>query len=169
MKERAPATERLPAATPSWRRLPRSCCVSPLPLAPEGVIGRVIHQDFHDARRFLPPAFADLVILDPPYNLTKNYNGHVFQAKEAEAYTTWFDDVLSALMPLLRRTATIYACSDWQTSTLIFPVLDRHLHVRNRITWEREKGREPRRTGRTTPRIFGSAPSATITTSMSRP
>jgi len=81
------------------------------------------------------------MILDPPYNLTKNYNGHVFQAKEAEAYATWFDDVLSSLLPFLRPTATVYACSDWQTSTLIFPMLDKRLHVRNRITWEREKGR----------------------------
>jgi hypothetical protein len=52
------------------------------------------------------------VILDPPYNLTKNYNGHIFQAKEAEAYRTWFDDVLSSLVPLLRPRATVYACSD---------------------------------------------------------
>jgi len=107
----------------------------------EEVIARVIHQDFCDVHCFLPRAFADLVILDPPYNLTKNYNGRVFQAKEAEAYSTWFDDVLLTLMPLLRPTATVYACSDWRTSTLIFPVLDKYFHVRNRITWEREKGR----------------------------
>jgi site-specific DNA-methyltransferase (adenine-specific) len=81
------------------------------------------------------------LILDPPYNLTKNYNGRIFQAKEAEEYRRWFDDVLSSLMPLLRPTATVYACSDWQTSTLIFPVLDKYFQVRNRITWEREKGR----------------------------
>jgi site-specific DNA-methyltransferase (adenine-specific) len=107
----------------------------------ETITDRIIHQDFHEARPFLPLAFADLVILDPPYNLTKNYNGHIFHAKEAEAYATWFDEVISSLMPLLRPAATVYACSDWQTSTLIFPVLDKYFHVRNRITWEREKGR----------------------------
>lgn len=105
------------------------------------ITSRIIHQDFQEARQFLPPAFADLVILDPPYNLTKNYNGHVFQAKEAETYTNWFDEVVLSLVPVLKPNATIYACSDWQTSTLIFPVLDKHFHIRNRITWEREKGR----------------------------
>jgi len=49
------------------------------------------------------------------------------------------------MMPLLRSRASVYVCSDWRTSTLIFPVLDRHLHVRNRITWEREKGRGAKR------------------------
>src|SRR5262249_3714372 len=94
-----------------------------------------------DVCPFLPRAFADLVILDPPYNLTKNYNGRVFHAKEAESYANWFDDVIASLTPLLRPTATVYVCSDWQTSAVVFPVLDKHLHVRNRITWEREKGR----------------------------
>lgn len=93
------------------------------------------------ARSLLPRPFADLLILDPPYNLTKNYNGHVFRVQDANAYTSWFDTILSSLVPLLQSTASVYVCSDWRTSTLIFPVLDKYLHVRNRITWEREKGR----------------------------
>lgn len=107
----------------------------------ERITDRILNQDFHEACPFLPKGFADLLVLDPPYNLTKNYNGHVFRAKEADEYTSWFDSVLSSLIPLLRPRATVYACSDWQTSTLVFPVLDKHLNVRNRITWEREKGR----------------------------
>lgn len=107
----------------------------------EDIIDRVINQDFGDAVPLLPRSFVDLLILDPPYNLTKNFNGHVFRAKEAEAYASWFEDMLLAMLPLLTPRASVYVCSDWRTSTLIFPVLDRHLHVRNRITWEREKGR----------------------------
>ncbi len=48
---------------------------------------------------------------------------------------------MASLITLLRPGASVYACSDWQTSNLVFPVLDKHLHVRNRITWERERGR----------------------------
>ncbi len=107
----------------------------------EAVSDRVIHQDFWDAWPFLPRSFVDLLILDPPYNLTKNFNGRVFRAQEAESYTSWFESILLAVMPLLRPRASVYVCSDWRTSTLVFPVLDRHLRVRNRITWEREKGR----------------------------
>ena len=42
---------------------------------------------------------------------------------------------------MLKPYATIYVCSDWRTSNLVLPVLDSHFRVRNRITWEREKGR----------------------------
>ena len=37
--------------------------------------------------------------------------------------------------------ASLYVCSDWRTSTSIYAVLEESFHVRNRITWEREKGR----------------------------
>ena len=95
MKERAPRNRTLTCSDAELATLASELLRLAAPARPEEVIGRIIHQDFHDVRRFLPPAFADLVILDPPYNLTKNYNGHVFQAKEAEAYRTWFDDVLT--------------------------------------------------------------------------
>ena len=167
--ERAPRNRTLTCSDAELATLASELLHLIAPARPEEFIGRVIHQDFHAVRQFLPTAFADLVILDPPYNLTKNYNGNVFQAKEAEAYKTWFNDVLSSLMPLLRPAATVYVCSDWQTSTLIFPVLEKHLHVQNRITWEREKGAELKQTGRTTLRTFGSAPSATNITSTWRP
>src|SRR5258708_2016726 len=104
MKERAPRNRTLICSDAEMATLASELLRLAAPSRPEEIIGRIIHQDFQDVRRFLPPAFTDLVILDPPYNLTKNYNGHVFQAKEAEAYKTWFDDVISSLMPLLRPT-----------------------------------------------------------------
>lgn len=141
MIERAPHNRTLTCSDADLATFAPNLLRLAAPARSEEVVGRIIHQDFHDVCRFLPRTFADLVILDPPYNLTKNYNGHVFQAKEAEAYRTWFDGVITSLVPLLRPTATVYTCSDWQTSTLIYPILDAHFHVRNRITWEREKGR----------------------------
>jgi len=85
MKERAPRNRTLTCSDAELATLASELLRLAAPTRAEDVIGRIIHQDFHDARRFLPLAFVDLVILDPPYNLTKDYNGHVFQAKEAEA------------------------------------------------------------------------------------
>jgi site-specific DNA-methyltransferase (adenine-specific) len=116
MKSRAPRNRTLTCSEAETAELASGLLHLAALARPEEIIGRIIHQDFHDACSLLPRAFADLVILDPPYNLTKNYNGHIFQAKEAEAYRTWFDGVICSLIPLLRPTATVYACSDWQTS-----------------------------------------------------
>ena len=141
MKDRAPRNRTLTCSDAELAELSSGLLRLSAPAHLEVIANRIIHQDYREAHPFLPPAFADLVILDPPYNLTKNFNGHVFRSKDADTYTSWFDDVVSSLMPLLGPTATVYACSDWQTSTLVFPVLNKYFHVRNRITWEREKGR----------------------------
>ena len=87
MKERAPRNRTLTCNDAELATFGSDLLRLAAPAHSEEMIGRVIHQDFHDVRSFLPPAFADLVILDPPYNLTKNYNGHIFQAKDADSST----------------------------------------------------------------------------------
>ncbi len=102
---------------------------------------KIICGDTFNVAEKLPQRFVDLLILDPPYNLAKDYNGHLFKEKEKADYQQWFQRAVKALMPTLKSTATVYVCSDWKTSVLIAPILEKHFHIRNRITWEREKGR----------------------------
>ncbi len=111
------------------------------PVSIDDIIGRIINQDFFTAASFFPKEFIDLLIMDPPYNLSKNYNGNLFKQKEKSAYQDWFLSILSLIKPLLKPTATLYICSDWKTSILIAPLLEETFSVRSRITWEREKGR----------------------------
>lgn len=107
----------------------------------QDIENRLILGDIFEVVRYLPFGCVDLLILDPPYNLSKNFNGTLFKKKEASTYQLWFRKVVDSLSPLLKLDATIYVCSDWRTSTLIVPVLEERFQVRNRITWEREKGR----------------------------
>jgi site-specific DNA-methyltransferase (adenine-specific) len=107
----------------------------------EQLYNKTIHQDLFEAIEYLPKAFVDLMIVDPPYNLTKSFNGRTFTRMENEQYAAWLDSWLSRLMPVLKPTASVYICGDWRSSHAIYEVASRYLHVRNRITWEREKGR----------------------------
>ena len=141
MKTRAPRNRTLSCTVEEISLLSSELLHLSEPAITENLTDRIINQDIQVACSFLPHMFVDLLILDPPYNLTKNFHGHIFRAQESDAYKFWFDGIMLAMLPLLRPQASVYVCSDWQTSTLIFPILDRHLNVRNRITWEREKGR----------------------------
>lgn len=107
----------------------------------KSVENRTINQDFFTAIRFLPKGFVDLLILDPPYNLSKDYNGRRFSEKEGEEYRDWFRNAIRLIVPTLAPTASVYVCSDWKTSILIAPILEELFRIQNRITWEREKGR----------------------------
>jgi site-specific DNA-methyltransferase (adenine-specific) len=105
---------------------------------------KIINQDIFKTADFLPKRFADLLILDPPYNLTKTFRSTSFRKKKISEYADWFEKLLVLLLPMLKQTASVYVCSEWQSSTPVHLVLEKHLKVRNRITWEREKGRGAR-------------------------
>jgi site-specific DNA-methyltransferase (adenine-specific) len=83
----------------------------------------------------------DLLFLDPPYNLNKRFGDATFSRRSVDDYTDWLSTVLDKLLPLVKPTGTVYICGDWHTSTSIFAAAAPRLRVRNRITWEREKGR----------------------------
>ncbi|MDO8682645.1 MAG: site-specific DNA-methyltransferase [Armatimonadota bacterium] len=98
----------------------------------------------------LPRAFVDLMILDPPYNLDKTFNGRKFSKMSLEDYSSWLENIIQVLKPLLKADATIYICCDWLTSQSVYSVATRHFYVQNRITWEREKGRGAKRNWKNT-------------------
>lgn len=89
----------------------------------------------------LPASFADLIIADPPYNLTKDYNGTVFSKRSVLEYEDYTRRWLTGALRLLKADGSIYICCDWESSTVIGRLLSELARVRNRITWQREKGR----------------------------
>ena len=105
------------------------------------LINNIINQDLFSVVPHLPIEFVDLLILDPPYNISKSYDGQLFREKHSSDYRVWFASLIDAMKPLLKPRASIYVCADWKTSVLIAPILEKHFHIQNRITWEREKGR----------------------------
>jgi site-specific DNA-methyltransferase (adenine-specific) len=105
------------------------------------ISGRIINQDLFDVIEFLPDNFVDLLFLDPPYNLNKKFSSVNFREMKSDDYEIWLDSWISKLVRILKPSASIYFCCDWKTSISAFNVLKKYFLIRNRITWEREKGR----------------------------
>ena len=104
-------------------------------------LNKTIHGDIEIASAKLPVKSIDLLFIDPPYNLNKDFGNNKFRIKSHAEYERLFEVWLLALLPSLKDNASVYVCCDWKSSPMIFNVLDRHLIIRNRITWERDKGR----------------------------
>ncbi|KKN08721.1 hypothetical protein LCGC14_1053880 [marine sediment metagenome] len=100
-----------------------------------------ICQDVFTVLPHLPSAAFDLVVADPPYNLTKAFNGNTFKQTTLDEYETWLSSWIPEMRRLLKPSGSIYVCGDWRSSAAIHRVLLGHFTVRNRISWEREKGR----------------------------
>ncbi|MBI5360734.1 MAG: site-specific DNA-methyltransferase [Planctomycetes bacterium] len=102
---------------------------------------RVINQDIFKAHQFLPDKFVDLLFIDPPYNMHKTFNTGRFSEMAPADYADWMDSWLAGLVRVLKPTASIYICGDWRSSGAIQQVAGKYFKIRNRVTWEREKGR----------------------------
>jgi site-specific DNA-methyltransferase (adenine-specific) len=105
------------------------------------VRGRVFCGDVFEALPYLPDRSIDLMFADPPYNLTKKFNNRRFKKISIDNYAKWLDSWLSQTVRLLKPTASVYICGDWESSAAIHRAGEKYFIPRNRITWEREKGR----------------------------
>jgi site-specific DNA-methyltransferase (adenine-specific) len=107
----------------------------------EQITNKTINQDLFEILDMLPDKFVDLLFIDPPYNLNKTFNSNRFREKSDESYEEWVDSWMKKLIRILKKNASIYVCCDWKSTSAIYNILKKYFIVRNRITWEREKGR----------------------------
>lgn len=106
---------------------------------------KIVCGDAFEILEKLPDDTFDLLFADPPYNLTKNFGENSFKQISDADYETWLDSWLSKTARLLKTTGSVYICGDWRSSAAIQRVGSRYFQPRNRITWEREKGRGARK------------------------
>lgn len=101
----------------------------------------VINADLFDCLDAIPNDYFHLIIIDPPYNLAKDFHGNKFSKLNTTSYEaylrSWFGKVCDKLAP----NGTLYMCGDWQCSLSMQKVISERLTILNRITWQREKGR----------------------------
>ncbi len=110
-------------------------------LSVESLIDKTLCADLFSVIDFLPEKFADLLIIDPPYNLAKNYNGFKFSKTDDTSYIDYLESWLPKILKTAKETASIYICCDWKCTSAIYSVMKKYCIIQNRITWQREKGR----------------------------
>src|SRR6266446_1382447 len=140
-KQRAPRNRTLRLSDSEKTRLSGQLLRPPLPHDEGQLADRIVCGDAFKLCLQLPRSFVDLLILDPPYNLSKKFGAETFREMTLAEYEQWFQRGFVELLPVLKPSASLYVCGDWKSSAALHRVLEKHVTVRNRITWEREKGR----------------------------
>lgn len=141
MKEKAPRNKTITLSNSEIKEYLKKTVVLKASAEVDEVINQTLHQDALKAMDLLPDGFVDLMIVDPPYNLTKNFGDSTFKEMGLEEYKKWLDKWLQKTLHVLKDNASVYICSDWRTSIAIPEVAGKYFVLRNRISWEREKGR----------------------------
>ncbi|MCL1830002.1 MAG: site-specific DNA-methyltransferase [Oscillospiraceae bacterium] len=101
----------------------------------------IVNGDCINVLPYVPKQSVDLLIVDPPYNLSKKYSTKTFNKMDDTDYAAFTRAWIEGALHTLKSTASIYICSDWVSSLIIGPIISEYFIIQNRITWEREKGR----------------------------
>lgn len=133
------------------------------PVKINSLVNKVINQNIFEAVKLMPDNFVDLLFIDPPYNISKKFNRVSFKEMDINEYEKWLESWLSKLTRILKKKSSIYICGDWKSSPSIVKVGAKYFQVRNRITWEREKGRGAKANWKNCTKIFGSSQILLIT------
>ncbi|MBD5424692.1 MAG: site-specific DNA-methyltransferase [Bacteroides sp.] len=101
----------------------------------------LINADLLECLDLIPNEYFDLIIIDPPYNLAKDFHGWKFSSMKADEYEEYLRSWFNKVCDKLRADGTLYMCGDWKSSSSMQRVIEERLTVINRISWQREKGR----------------------------
>lgn len=101
----------------------------------------VIKGDCMEIMWDIPHSSVDLMIVDPPYNMYKKFGSEEFSRQSMAEYEKYTRSWIERALPLLKKTASVYVCCDWFSGITIGAALAVYFVLRNRITWQREKGR----------------------------
>ncbi len=105
------------------------------------IINKTINGDIIKILKYIPDNFADLIIIDPPYNLSKNFNGIKFNSRSNDSYEEYIDTWFPSVCKKLKANGSLYMCGDWKCTAALQQAIEKELTIMNRITWQREKGR----------------------------
>lgn len=107
----------------------------------EDMINKNIIGDTFEVLENIEDNSIDLIIVDPPYNIRKDYHGNIFTEKNSKKYEEYTRLWIEKVKDKLKENGSMYICCDWKSSVVIASILPEYFIVRNRITWQREKGR----------------------------
>ncbi|MBP1639733.1 MAG: methylase [Bacteroidetes bacterium] len=140
-KQRSPRNRTLTVNADEQELLRQQLLTLQQPVTPEQITDRTIWGDLIQVLDLLPKQFADLIIIDPPYNLTRDFAGTRFKQMSDAHYLKYLETWFSRVVECLKPGGSLYLCGDWKCTSALQKVMQEHLTVLNRITWQREKGR----------------------------
>ena len=102
----------------------------------ENCTNRIFNEDAVAGLSRIGDATVDLIVTDPPYGLGKDY-GNESDKLDTPEYLEWTEAWLTAAIPKLKPTGSLYIFLTWRNSPEIFCFLKKRLIMLNEIIWDR--------------------------------
>lgn len=84
----------------------------------------------------VPDGSVDCIVTDPPYCVGATSNGRKGDFFDNNLIAPFFDLLFAQLKRVLKNDGAMYCHTDWRMYPFLFPILKKHLEVRNCIVWD---------------------------------
>lgn len=99
-------------------------------------INHIYNEDCLTGLSRIPDGSVDLVLVDPPYNLGKDY-GNDSDQRSADEFLHWTARWIDEALPKLKSSGSLYIFVTWRFSPEIFVMLKQRMRMINEVIWDR--------------------------------
>ena len=85
-------------------------------------------------------ASIDTIITDPPYIIGMTHNGKKGNYNDLIIMKPFFDSLFSEFSRVIKENGKVYIFCDWRTYAFYYPLLLKHISVRNMLVWDKISG-----------------------------
>lgn len=97
---------------------------------------KIINSDIFSGLEQIQDETIDLIFIDPPYNLKKNYADNISDSWDSDLdYIAWVEKWLELAVKKLSKTGSLYIMNTTQNMPYIDLYLRNKLHIKSRIIW----------------------------------
>lgn len=103
-------------------------------------INKIYNEDCLEGIQKIASASIDTIITDPPYFIGMTHNGKKGNYNDLIISKPFFDSLFSEFSRVIKENGKVYIFCDWRTYAFYYPLLLKHISVRNMLVWDKISG-----------------------------
>ena len=100
-------------------------------------INKIYNEDCLEGIQKIASASIDTIITDPPYFIGMTHNGKKGNYNDLIIMKPFFDSLFSEFSRVIKENGKVYIFCDWRTYAFYYPLLLKHISVRNMLVWDK--------------------------------
>lgn len=103
-------------------------------------INKIYNEDCLEGIQKIASASIDTIITDPLYFIGMTHNGKKGNYNDLIIMKPFFDSLFSEFSRVIKENGKVYIFCDWRTYAFYYPLLLKHISVRNMLVWDKISG-----------------------------
>lgn len=103
-------------------------------------LNKIYNEDCLEGIKKIPSESIDAIITDPPYFIGLTHNGKKGDYNDLLIMKPFFDELFKDFARVLKPEGKLYLFNDWRTYAFYYPILIKHVPVRNMLVWDKVCG-----------------------------